>query len=49
VIQTILEVARKFPVIRFDAAMVLAKRHINAYGTRNRAPAAPLPPDPNTR
>jgi 4-alpha-glucanotransferase len=28
VIQTILEVARKFPVIRFDAAMVLAKRHI---------------------
>ncbi len=28
VIQTILEVARRFPVIRFDAAMVLAKRHI---------------------
>jgi 4-alpha-glucanotransferase len=28
VIQTILDVARKFPVIRFDAAMVLAKRHI---------------------
>ncbi|GAC1647214.1 MAG: alpha-amylase family glycosyl hydrolase [Herpetosiphon sp.] len=28
VIQTILQVARKFPVIRFDAAMVLAKRHI---------------------
>ncbi len=27
VIQTILEVARKFPIIRFDAAMTLAKRH----------------------
>ncbi|HEX7021529.1 MAG TPA: alpha-amylase, partial [Trueperaceae bacterium] len=28
VIQTILHVARKFPIIRFDAAMVLAKVHI---------------------
>ncbi|MFM2106618.1 MAG: hypothetical protein RL338_1650 [Chloroflexota bacterium] len=28
VIETILEVARRFPVIRFDAAMTLAKRHI---------------------
>ncbi len=28
VIQTILAVARRFPVIRFDAAMVLAKKHI---------------------
>ncbi len=28
VIQTIVAVARRFPVIRFDAAMVLAKRHI---------------------
>ena len=28
VVATILEVARRFPVIRFDAAMVLAKRHI---------------------
>jgi glycosidase len=28
VIQTILEVARRFRVIRFDAAMVLAKKHI---------------------
>jgi len=27
VIQTILNVARKFPVIRFDAAMTLAKKH----------------------
>jgi len=27
VIQTILHVARKFPVIRFDAAMTLAKKH----------------------
>jgi glycosidase len=29
VIQTILHVARQFPVIRFDAAMTLAKRHIH--------------------
>ena len=28
VIRTIVSVARQFPVIRFDAAMVLAKRHI---------------------
>jgi glycosidase len=28
VIQTILHVARQFPVIRFDAAMTLAKRHV---------------------
>ncbi len=28
VIQTILYVARLFPIIRFDAAMVLAKRHV---------------------
>ncbi|MEO8437078.1 MAG: alpha-amylase family glycosyl hydrolase [Chloroflexota bacterium] len=28
VIQTVLEVARHFPIIRFDAAMVLAKKHI---------------------
>lgn len=28
VIQQILEVARSFPIIRFDAAMTLAKRHI---------------------
>ena len=28
VIQQILQVARMFPIIRFDAAMVLAKRHI---------------------
>jgi len=27
VIQTILDVARKFPIIRFDAAMTLARRH----------------------
>src|SRR5207244_10024758 len=27
VIQTILHVARHFPIIRFDAAMTLAKRH----------------------
>jgi hypothetical protein len=28
VIQTILHVARRFPVIRFDAAMTLARRHV---------------------
>jgi glycosidase len=28
VIQTILEVARLFPIIRFDAAMTLAKKHV---------------------
>ncbi len=28
VIQTILHVARQFPIIRFDAAMTLAKRHV---------------------
>ncbi|MCX6560240.1 MAG: alpha-amylase family glycosyl hydrolase [Candidatus Aminicenantes bacterium] len=28
VIRTILDVARRFPVIRFDAAMTLAKRHL---------------------
>ncbi len=28
VIRTILDVARQFPIIRFDAAMVLAKKHI---------------------
>lgn len=28
IIQTILHVARKFPIIRFDAAMTLAKQHI---------------------
>jgi glycosidase len=28
VIQVILNVARRFPIIRFDAAMVLAKRHV---------------------
>jgi glycosidase len=30
VIQTILHVARQFPIIRFDAAMTLAKRHYSA-------------------
>ncbi len=28
VIRTIIDVARRFPVIRFDAAMVLAKKHV---------------------
>lgn len=28
VVETILEVARRFPIIRFDAAMTLARRHV---------------------
>ena len=28
VIRTVLDVARRFPIIRFDAAMVLAKKHV---------------------
>ena len=28
VIRTIIEVAKRFPVIRFDAAMVLARKHV---------------------
>ena len=45
VIQTILAVARRFPVIRFDAAMVLAKRHVQRLwwplpGRRRRDPVA---------
>ena len=43
VIQTILDVARRFPIIRFDAAMVLAKKHIRAAvvaGARARAAAS---------
>ena len=45
VIQTILHVARQFPIIRFDAAMTLAKRHYPAAvvpraGQRRRDPVA---------
>ena len=40
VIQTILDVARRFPVIRFDAAMMLAKRTSSGSGSRPRARAA---------
>ena len=45
VIQTILDVARRFPIIRFDAAMVLAKKHIQRLwwpepGHRRRHPVA---------
>ncbi|MGI8928481.1 MAG: alpha-amylase family glycosyl hydrolase [Candidatus Limnocylindrales bacterium] len=44
VIQTILAVARRFPIIRFDAAMTLAKRHIQrlwypAPGTAGAIPS----------
>ena len=49
VIQTILDVARRFPIIRFDAAMILAKKHIQrlwlpepgAGGASRRAPSTP--------
>ena len=53
VIQTILAVARRFPVIRFDAAMVLARKHIqrlwwpepgSAGGIPSRAEHGALPP-----
>ena len=45
VIRTILDVARRFPIIRFDAAMVLAKKHIQRLwwpepGTGRRDPVA---------
>ena len=45
VIETILHVARMFPIIRFDAAMTLAKRHIQRLwfplpGQRRRDPVA---------
>ena len=40
VIQTILAVARQFPMIRFDAAMTLAKKHFQRLWCRSRAPAA---------
>ena len=45
VIQTILHVARLFPIIRFDAAMTLAKRHFQRLwfpvpGRRRRHPVA---------
>ncbi|NTV02411.1 MAG: alpha-amylase [Chlorobiaceae bacterium] len=43
VIQQILHVARMFPVIRFDAAMVLAKMHIQRlwYPLHGHAPGVP--------
>jgi hypothetical protein len=48
VIQTILHVARQFPIIRFDAAMTLAKRTSSASGSRCPASAAPSPRAPKT-
>jgi hypothetical protein len=44
VIQVILHVARNFPVIRFDAAMTLAKKHVNVCGSLNPAQAARFHP-----
>jgi len=43
VIQTILHVAHKFPIIRFDAAMTLAKSISIDCGSLNRGPAALIP------
>lgn len=40
VIQTILSVARKFPIIRFDAAMTLTKNITSAFGSHSLAVAA---------
>jgi hypothetical protein len=41
VIQTILSVARRFPIIRFDAAMTLAKNTTSGCGSPSRARAGP--------
>ncbi len=43
VIQTILHVARLFPVIRFDAAMTLAKRHFQRLWYPNPGSAGAIP------
>jgi hypothetical protein len=48
VIQTILHVARLFPIIRFDAAMTLARRHVQRLWFPSPAPAAPSPRAPKT-
>ena len=48
VIQTILAVARQFPVIRFDAAMTLAKRHIQRLWFPEPGTAAPSRRAPST-
>ncbi|MGO9776094.1 MAG: hypothetical protein ACLPM3_05855, partial [Terracidiphilus sp.] len=43
VIQTILHVARLFPVIRFDAAMTLAKRHFHRLWFPGRGTSGAIP------
>jgi glycosidase len=43
VIQTILHVARLFPVIRFDAAMTLAKRHFQRLWFPGPGPSGAIP------
>jgi glycosidase len=43
VIQTILQVARLFPVIRFDAAMTLAKRHFQRLWFPNPGSSGAIP------
>ena len=43
VIQTILAVARKFPIIRFDAAMTLAKKHIQRLWFPEPGQGVPFP------
>ena len=49
VIQTILDVARRFPIIRFDAAMVLAKKHVRRLWYPEPGAAAGSPRAPSTR
>ena len=43
VIQTILDVARRFPIIRFDAAMTLAKKHIQRLWYPKPGDEGPVP------
>ncbi|MDQ1255786.1 MAG: hypothetical protein QG656_380, partial [Candidatus Hydrogenedentes bacterium] len=43
VIQTIVHVARKFPIIRFDAAMTLAKRHYQRLWFPQKGDAGAIP------
>jgi hypothetical protein len=43
VIQTIIHVARNFPIIRFDAAMTLAKNTFTVSGSPSRGAAAISP------
>ena len=48
VIQTILHVARCFPIIRFDAAMTLAKKHFQRLWFPEPGTVGPFHPAPNS-